>query len=47
MKLNKRFSKNIHIAKDRDGIVIKGHVTILLLHYIGMVIQKLEIRRQN
>ena len=30
MKLNKRFSKNIQIAEDFDGIVIRGNVTISL-----------------
>ena len=36
MKLNKTFSIKIQIAEDQKAI--------LLLHYVGNVIQKLEIR---
>ena len=44
MKLNKRFSKNIQIAEDLNGIIAEGNVAVALC---GTIIQKLEIRRQN
>ena len=43
MKLNKRFSKKIQIAEDRNGIIVKGNFAVAF----GTVIQKLQIRRQN
>ena len=44
MKLSKRFRKNIQIIEDLQRIVIK---TILLLYNMEIVIQKVEIRKQN
>ena len=44
MKLSKRFRKNMEIIEDLQRIVIK---TILLLYNMEIVIQKVEIRKQN
>ena len=44
MKLSKRFRKNMQIIEDLQRIVIK---TILLLYNMEIVIQKVEIRKQN
>ena len=44
MKLSKRFRKNMEITEDLQRIVIK---TILLLYNMEIVIQKVEIRKQN
>ena len=30
MKLNKRFSKNMQIAEDPNGIIVKGNVAVAL-----------------
>ena len=34
MKLNKRFSKKIHIAEDLNGIIVKGYVAVAF-HWNG------------
>ena len=44
IKLNKRFSKTIQIADDLHGIEINA---ILLLYYVGLVIQELEIKKET
>ena len=44
MKLSKRFRKKIQIIEDLQRIVIK---TVLLLYNMEIVIQKVEIRKQN